>query len=72
MKVAQSIQSYSQTQQTLQPQTCMQEHCPGETGPLSVFQAVHEMSFQSPEFHIQCEFICKKAMQLVSGIYRKG
>ena len=29
----------------LQPQTCVQEHCPGETGlPSSVFQAVHEMS----------------------------
>ena len=33
------------TQQPLQPQTCVQEHCPGETGlPSSVFQAVHEMS----------------------------
>ena len=28
----QPVQSYSHTQQPLQPQTCVQEHCPGETG----------------------------------------
>ena len=34
---------------SLQPQTCVQEHCPGETGlPLSVFQAVHKMSLVLP------------------------
>ena len=34
-------QSHSQAQQPLQPQTCVQEHCPGEIGlPSSVFQAV--------------------------------
>ena len=32
-------------QQPLQPQTCVQEHCPGETEhPSSVFWAVHKMS----------------------------
>ena len=32
-------------QQPFQPQTCVQEHCPGETGlPSSVFQVVHEIS----------------------------
>ena len=30
--------------QSLQPQICVQEHCPGETGlPLPVFQAISEM-----------------------------
>ena len=29
------VQGYSLSQQPLQPQTCVQEHCPGETGPLS-------------------------------------
>ena len=37
----QPVQSHSHAQQPLQPQTCVQEHCPGETGlPSSVFQAV--------------------------------
>ena len=41
----QPVQSHSHAEQPLQPQTCVQEHCPGETGlPSSVFQAVHEMS----------------------------
>ena len=41
----QPVQSHTHTQQPLQPQTCAQEHCPGERGPTpSVFQAVHEMS----------------------------
>ena len=45
MEGDQPIQSHSHAQQPLQPQTCVQEHCPGETGlPSSVFQAVHEMS----------------------------
>ena len=31
MEGAQPVQSYSHTLQPLQPQTCVQEHCPGET-----------------------------------------
>ena len=43
MEGDQPFQSHRHTQQPLQPQNCVQEHC--ETGlPLSVFQAVHEMS----------------------------
>ena len=42
---AQPFQNHNHTQQPLQPQTCVQEHCPGETGlPSSVFQAIHETS----------------------------
>ena len=50
MEGDQSVQSHSHVQQPLQPQTCVQEHCPGgETGlPLSGFQAVHEMSLVGP------------------------
>ena len=45
MEGDQPVQSDTDTQQPLQPQTCVQEHCSDETGlPLSVFQAVHEMS----------------------------
>ena len=41
----QPVQSHNHAQQPLQPQTCVQEHCPGETGlPLSVFQAGFEIS----------------------------
>ena len=42
----QPLQSHSHAQQPLQPQTCVQDHCPGETGlPPSVFlHDVHEMS----------------------------
>ena len=41
----QPVESHSHAQQPLQPQTCVQEHCPGETGlPSSVFQAAHKMS----------------------------
>ena len=37
----QPVQSHSNAQQPSQAQTCVQEHCPGETGlPSSVFQAV--------------------------------
>ena len=58
--------------QPLQPQTCVQDHCPGETGlALSVFQAIFEIfpitTFQSPELLIQCGFNWKETMQLVSG-----
>ena len=69
----QQVQSHINSQQPLQPQTCVQEHCPGETGfPSSVFQAIHETvsstTLQSPELLIQCGgFIWKKIMQLVSG-----
>ena len=68
----QPVQSHSHAQQPLQPQSCVQEHCPGETGlPLSVFQAVSKMSLysttcQSPELLIQYGFIWKETMQLVS------
>ena len=67
------VQSHSHAQQPLQPQTCVQEHWPGETGlPSSVFHAISEMSlvliyFQSPELLIQCGFIWMETMQLVSG-----
>ena len=45
MEGDQPVQSHSHAQQPLQPQTCVQEHCPGETGlPLSILQAVHEIS----------------------------
>ena len=77
MEGAQLVQSNSRAQQPLQPQTCVQEHCPGETGlPSSVFQAVSEdgnvcstcTTFQSPELlNIQCGFIWKETMQLVPG-----
>ena len=73
MEDDQPVQSHSYAQQPLQPQTCVQEHCPGETGfPSSVFQAVNEMclllyTFQSPELLIQCGFTWKETMQLVSG-----
>ena len=41
MEGDQPVQSHSQAPQPLQPHTCVQEHCPGETGlPWSVFQAV--------------------------------
>ena len=36
----QPVQSHSHAQQPLQPQTCVQEHCPGEVGlPSSVFRS---------------------------------
>ena len=45
MESDQPVQSHSHAQQPLQPQTCVQEHCPGETGlPSSVFQAVSKIS----------------------------
>ena len=41
MEGDQPVQSDGYTQQPLQPQTCVQEHCPGETGlPSLVFQTV--------------------------------
>ena len=40
MEGDQSVQSHNHAQQTLQPQTCEQEHCPDEAGHLlSAFQA---------------------------------
>ena len=45
MEGDQPVQSHSHAQQPLQPQTSVQEHCPGEAGlPSSVFQTVSEMS----------------------------
>ena len=71
-RVINQFKSHSHTQQPLQPQTCVQEHCPGETGiSFSVFQAVFEMSlvllFKVLNYIIQCGFIWKDTMQLVSG-----
>ena len=41
----QPVQTQSFTEHPLQPQTCVQEHCHGETRlPSSVFQAISEMS----------------------------
>ena len=41
MEGDQPVQSHSRLQQPLQPQSCVQEHCPGGTGlPLSVFHTV--------------------------------
>ena len=71
MEGDQPVQSHSHAQQPVQPQTCVQEHCPGETGlPSSVFQAVHEMSLVllfSPEVLILYGLIWKETMQLLSG-----
>ena len=45
MEGDQPVQRHSRAQQPLEPQTCVQEHCPSETGlPSSVSQAVSEMS----------------------------
>ena len=63
------VQTQSHAQQQ---QTCEQEHCPGETGlPSSVFKDVHGITvksttFPSLELLIQCWFIWKETMQLVS------
>ena len=74
MEGYQLVQSHSHTQQPLQPQTYVQEHCPGETGfSSSVFQAVWKCllevrtAFQSPELLIQCGVIWKETIHLVSG-----
>ena len=72
MEGDQPVQSHSHTQQPLQPQTCVQEHCPGETGIPNVsfpgcLRNVSSTSFHSPELHIQCGFIWKDTMQLASG-----
>ena len=73
MEGDQPVQS-SHAQQPLQPQkSCMQERCPGEIRPtLSVFQArypncLYSTTCQSLELLIQCRFIWKETMQLVSG-----
>ena len=56
--------SHSHGQQPLQPQTCVQEHCPGETRlPFISFPGRFEMSLvllQSPVLLIKCGFIWKK------------
>ena len=62
--------------QPLQPQTCVQEHCPGETG-LSwsvsrLFRYVSEdarvlNTSYSPQVLILSGFFWKEIMQLVSG-----
>ena len=66
MEGDQPVQSHSHTQQPLQSKTCVQEHCPGETGLSSSVSHIHEMSlvstttFQSPKLLIWCGFIWKK------------
>ena len=72
MEGDQPVQSHNYAQQPLQPQTCVQEHCPIKTGlPSSFFPGrlrnVSSTTFQSPELLIQCGFIWKKIMQIVSG-----
>ena len=67
----QPVQSHNHAQQPLQPQTCVQDHCPGETGlPSSAFSRPFTnclySTFHSPELLIQCGFIWKRTMQLVS------
>ena len=65
MEGDQPVQTHSHTQQVLQPHTCVQEHCPGETGiPSSVFQVVYEMP-RVPL--IQWGFIWKETRQLIAG-----
>ena len=66
----QAVQSHSHAQQQLQLQTCVQEHCPGGTGlPFVSFPGrfemslVHVLTFENPEFLIQCGFIWKETMQ---------
>ena len=45
MEGDQPVQSHSHTQQPLQPQTCVQENCPGETGlPCQFSSYVNKMS----------------------------
>ena len=65
MEGDQPVQCHSHVQQPLQPQTCVQEHCPGETGLPS--SNVCGTTFQSPELPIQCGFMWKETMELVSG-----
>ena len=62
MEGDQPVQSHSHAQQPLQPQTCVQAHCPDKTGlPLSVSHYYFSKSWIS-----QCGFIWKETMQLVS------
>ena len=71
MEGNQPVQSHSHTQQPWQPQTCVQEHCPGETGlPSSVFQAVLKCLyyyFSKSWITYQVLVIWKETTQLVSG-----
>ena len=73
MEGDQQVQSHSHAQQPLQPHTCVQEHCPGETGlPLPVsfpghLRNVSSTTFQSLELLIQYGIIWKEIMQLESG-----
>ena len=70
MEGDQPVQSHSHAQQPLQPQTCVLEHCPGETGlPSSVFQAVSEMSlgllFKVLNHLSSCGFIWKETKAVI-------
>ena len=71
MKGDQPVQSHIHAQQPLQPQSCVPEHCPGETGPpSSVFPSLvfslRSTTYLSPESCVQCGFIWKETMQVVS------
>ena len=71
MQGDQPVQSHSHAQQPLQPQTSVQEHCPGETGlPSSVFQTVLKCLyyfFSKSWITYQVWVYLKETMQLVSG-----
>ena len=71
MEGDQPVQSHTHAQQPLQPQTCVQEHCPGETGlPISFAdhsQNVSSTTFKSPEVLILCWFIWKEIIQSGKG-----
>ena len=64
MEGDQPVQTHSQTQQPLQPQICVQEHCPCETGlPSSVFQAI---------FKCLCYYFSKSWITYLVWIYLEG
>ena len=49
MEGDQPVWSHSHAQQPLQPQTCVQEHCPGETGVLVKQDSICQFSRPSPK-----------------------
>ena len=68
MEGDQPIQSHSHAQQLLQPQTCVQEHYPAETGLPSPDRFEYYFSKYWIIYSvIQCGFILKVTMQLVLG-----
>ena len=75
MEGDQPVQSHSHAQQPLQPQACVQEHCPSKNRTLFAsfpghLRNVSCTTLQSLALLIQCGFIWKETnqtMQLVSG-----